>query len=102
MADYAIYQLSNDNPKIRDLSFMDSKEIEEISDEYDFVASIRADSLNDVFRIGNFVSPEDDEFRAVIGPMRSISVGDIINNVYTGETFVVARYGFDKINFKLV
>ena len=100
MNQYAIYQLSDENPKIRDLYFMDSKEIESISDEYDFVAAIKAENLDQVFRIGNFVCPEDDEFRAVIGQMRSVSVGDIVECIETGETHVVAKYGFEKITMK--
>lgn len=103
MNQYAVYQLSDENPKIRDLYFMNSLEVEAISDEYEFVARIDGRSLDEVFRIGNFVVDEDETLRQVRAEgMRSISVGDIINNVYTGETFVVARYGFDKINFKLV
>jgi len=100
MNQYAIYQLSDENPKIRDLYFMDAKEIEAISDEFDFVAVIKAENLEQVFRIGNFVYPEDDEFRAVIGKMRSISVGDIVECIETGETHVVANYGFKKITMK--
>jgi len=97
---FAVYQLSDENPKIRDMYFMTSEEIAEISDEYDLVARIDGRSLDEVFRIGNFVCPEDDTLRQVFGSMRSISVGDIIHNLDTDETFVVAKYGFDEINMK--
>ena len=100
MNQYAIFQLSDENPKIRDMYFMNAKEVEAISDEYDFVAAIKAKSLDDVFRIGNFVYEDDAQFRAVIGQMRSISVGDIIQCIETNETVVVARFGFEKIDMK--
>lgn len=100
MNQYAIYQLSDENPKIRDLYFLSPSEIEAISDEYDFVAAIKADSLGEVFRIGNFVREEDDQYRAVIQPMRSLSVGDIVQCIETGETFVCAKFGWETINMK--
>lgn len=109
MNQYAVYQLPEDNPYIRDIYFMSSRkdinfifseEIAEISNEYEFVARIDARSLDEVFRIGNFVCPEDDTLRQVFGSMRSISVGDIIHNLDTDETFVVAKYGFDPITMK--
>lgn len=100
MNQYAIYQLSDENPKIRDMYFMNAKEVEAISDEYDFVAAIKANTLDQVFRIGNFICEDDAQFRAVIGQMRSISVGDIIHCLETGKTVVVARFGFEEINMK--
>jgi hypothetical protein len=100
MNQYAVYQLPEDSPYIRDMYFMKSDEIEKISDGYELVARIDARSLDQVFRIGNFVCPEDDTLRQVFGSMRSISVGDIIHNLDTDETFVVAKYGFDPITMK--
>jgi len=100
MKEFAVYQLPDTNPKIRDMYFMKANEIEAISDEYEFVAAVKAKTLNDVFRIGNFVYEEDRNSIAIIGQMRSISVGDIIHSVYTDETWVVAPYGFDPINMK--
>ena len=100
MNQYAVYQLPEESKFIRDLYFMKSDEIEKISDEYEFVARIDARSLDEVFRIGNFVCPEDDTLRTVIGSMHSISVGDIIHNLDTDETYVVARYGFEPITMK--
>lgn len=100
MYQYAIYQMPEDHKNIRDLSFMSAKEIEAISDEYEFVAAVKAKTLDHVFRIGNFVVKEDRELIAIIGDMRSVSVGDIIECIETGETVVVANYGFDKIQMK--
>jgi hypothetical protein len=98
MNQYAIFQIPFENDNIRNMYFMSAEEIQEISDQYEFVAAIKADNLDDVFRIGNFVYEDDAQYRAVIGQMRSISVGDIIQNVVTNETFVVANYGFEKID----
>ena len=98
MNQYAIYQMSFENPKIRDVYFMSAEEIQEISDQYEFVAAIKANNLDDVFRIGNFVYEDDAQYRAVVGQMRSISVGDIIQNIETNETVVVAMMGFEKID----
>ena len=98
MQRYAVYQLPFENPKIRDLSFMDPFEIEAISDEFEVVATVDARSLEEVFRIGNFVSEADSTLIEVVGEMHSISVGDIIHNLETDETHVVARFGFEKIN----
>jgi hypothetical protein len=100
MKEFAVYQLPESNPKIRDMYFMKSHEIEAMSDEYEFVAAVKANTLDEVFRIGNFVVEEDRNSIAIMGEMHSISVGDIIQNVYTGETWVVAPYGFDPIDMK--
>lgn len=100
MTRYAVYQLPFENPKIRDLSFMKPNEIEAISDEFEVVATVDARSLDEVFRIGNFVSEDDSTLIEVVGEMHSISVGDIIHNLETDETHVVDRIGFMKINMK--
>lgn len=100
MNQYAVYQLPEGSKFIRDLYFMSAKEIAEISDEYEFVARIDARSLDEVFRIGNFVCLEDETLRQVFGSMHSISVGDIIHNLDTDTAHVVAKYGFEEINMK--
>ena len=100
MNQYAVYQLPEGSKFIRDLYFMNAKEIAEISDEYEFVARIDARSLDEVFRIGNFVCLEDETLRQVFGSMHSISVGDIIHNLDTDTAHVVAKYGFEEINMK--
>lgn len=95
---YAIYQLPFENEHSRDLSFMEASEVEAISDQYEFVAIIEATSLDHVFLISN--SGEYETLIERVQPMHSISVGDIIHNLETDETWVVANYGFDLINMK--
>jgi len=100
MSAYAVYQLPEDNAMIRELSFLKPSEVEAISDEFELVARIDARSLDEVFRIGNFVSEEDESLREVVGTMRSISVGDIIHDLDTDCVHVVERYGFARIMMK--
>jgi hypothetical protein len=50
---FAVYQLSDENPKIRDMYFMSTEEIEAISDEYDLVGMIDANDLEQAFTVGN-------------------------------------------------
>lgn len=96
MNQYAIYQLPFENEKLRDLFFMNSTEVEDISDEFELVGTVKAGSFEQVFSIGNMDRDRVD----TVGPMRSVSVGDILVNIATGETVVVAKFGFDKINMK--
>ncbi len=100
MNKYIIFQLSDENPKIRDLSFMTPQEVEAISDEFELVARIDGRSYDEAFRIGNFVVPADDTLREVVGSMRSVSVGDIIYNIDADEYVVVCNYGFTTIEMK--
>ena len=101
MKKFAIYQLPSEHDKMRDLYFMNPLEIEAISNEFEFVAQIDARSLDECFRIGNFVCAADEPLRQVVAEgMRSISPGDIIHNLDTDETHVVDRIGFVKINMK--
>lgn len=94
MSKYAIYQLPDSNPKIRDLYFMEKNEIEKISDEYELVGIIEANDFEQAFTIGNIWAEDKIE---VVGDMRSVSVGDILENLTTGVTMVVERYGFSEI-----
>ena len=99
---YAVYQLPFENENSRDLSFMEASEIEAISDQYELVAIIDGKSLDDVFHISNACGEVEGLETLIerIQPMSSISVGDIIHNLETDETWVVANYGFDLINMK--
>ena len=96
MQKFAIYQLSDENPKIRDMYFMSADEVEAISDEYDLVGLVSAHSFDQVFGIGNMQRSRIE----VVGEMRSVSVGDILVNLTTGETVVVASIGFKQITMK--
>ena len=60
---------------------------------YEEVAAIEADSLNEVFQIGN-IGPESKIER--FGRMHSISVGDVIRNDKY-ECYVVAPCGFERL-----
>lgn len=103
MIKYAIYQLPEDNAKIRDMFFMSNEEITEISDQYELVGTIEAENLNQVFRIGNFECNADELARVnSFDTMHSISVGDIIHNLESNETWIVGRYGFDRFEMKEV
>ena len=94
---FAVYQLSDENPKIRDMYFMSTEEIEAISDEYDLVGMIDANDLEQVFTVGNIWA--EDRINKV-GNMRSVSVGDILEDLVTGKTYVVANIGFNEISMK--
>ena len=100
MKQYLVFQLPFEHSLKRDMSFLETFQIEELSDEYVCVAQVTANSLDEVFRIGNFVSSADQDFIEVTGEMHSISVGDIIADVQSGEEFVVAPFGFNKIVMK--
>ena len=101
MNTYLVYQLPSENDKMRDLYFMDHKQIEAISDEFEVVAEIVADSLDEVFRLGNFMG-DDAEIDAKVKTqgMRSVSVGDILVSTYTGLEYVVTADGFELIEMK--
>ena len=59
---------------------------------YEEVCEIEADSLDEVFEIGN-IGPDEKIRRFDFQPMRSISVGDVIMNEMN-ELFVVQPLGF--------
>lgn len=99
MMNFAVYQLPETSAFIRDMYFLKADEIAAISDEYELVATGQADSLNEVFSMGNGQAPgHRGGCMKSVQPMRSVSVGDIIHNLTTDETFIVARFGFEKIN----
>ena len=62
-------------------------------EKFHHVANIATDDLDMAYEIGN-IGPEGDINR--IRDMHSISIGDILVKD-NGETFVVARAGFDQI-----
>jgi hypothetical protein len=102
MQRYAIYQLPFENENSRDLSFMSAKEVEEISDQFEFVGIIDGRSLEDVFHTSNCcdMDPALESLIERIEPMHSLSVGDIVHNLATDETFMVDVVGFKRINMK--
>lgn len=101
MMNFAVYQLPETSAFIRDMYFLKADEIAAISDEYELVATGQADSLNEVFSMGNGqASGHRGGCMRSVQPRRSVSVGDIIHNLETDETHVVARFGFEKITMK--
>ena len=63
-------------------------------DHYETVCYIKADDLDHVFEIGN-LGPEDSIGR--IGPMHSISVGDVIVDTGDDEVWYVDSCGFGEL-----
>ncbi len=64
-------------------------------EHYRKVAIIEAKDLDQVFEIGN-VGPE--EKITYLDKMHSVSVGDVIENLESGEKFVVKTLGFGEIS----
>ena len=65
---------------------------------YQEVCEIEADSLDEVFEIGN-IGPFDKIRRFDFAPMASISVGDVITTE-TNECFVVKGVGFERLGYR--
>jgi hypothetical protein len=100
MKSYLVYQLPFENEKSRDVSFMNEKEIEAISDEFELVARVDARTLDECFRIANFVCEDDATLIEVVGKMHSLSVGDIVVDLETDQAYVCASFGWEKIDMK--
>lgn len=100
MKTYLVYQLPFEHSLKRDVPILETFQIKELSDEYVVVAEIKASSLDEVFRINNFVSEKDMHNLTFLDEMHSISVGDIIVDVEEDKEYVVANYGFDRIEMK--
>ena len=62
---------------------------------YQEVCEIEADSLDEVFEIGN-IGPDEKIRRFDFTPMYSISVGDVIRDD-KGKCFVVKGVGFERL-----
>jgi hypothetical protein len=101
MTQYLIFQLDYENPKSRDLTFMSSQEIADISDEYDLVGVIHAESLDDVFYKTNIGGRELEKNIYRVGEMASVSVGDIVVSLANDQAYVCAAYGWDEIEMKV-
>ena len=63
-------------------------------DHYETAAYIKADDLDEVFQIGN-IGPEDSIER--MGPMHSISVGDVIVDTGYNVAWYVDSFGFGQL-----
>ena len=63
-------------------------------DHYEIAAYIKAADLDEVFQIGN-IGPEDNIER--MGPMHSISVGDVIVDTFYNVAWYVDSFGFGRL-----
>jgi hypothetical protein len=93
---YAVYQVPFENDLIRDIRFMDPLEVEAVSDQFELVGTVEASGPEEVFYFGNM---QRSKF-TVLGEMVSVSVGDIIEEIESGKTWVVDNIGFVLINMK--
>ena len=93
---YAVYQVPFENDLIRDIRFMDPLEVEAVSDQFELVGTVEASGPEEVFHFGNM---QRSKF-TVVGEMVSVSVGDIIEEIESGKTWVVDNIGFVLINMK--
>ena len=71
----------------------------DMSEFYNLVGTVEAEDLNKVFVIGNMVPQK---INLTAGTMRSISVGDIIEDLSTGTAYMVDRHGFAEVDFQEV
>lgn len=66
---------------------------------YSHVANIIAEDLDEAFDIGNSLRKEASQLWIDrLGPMRSVSVGDVLIDK-AGAAFVVTAFGFDSVQF---
>ena len=63
-------------------------------EHYETAAYIKAADLDEVFQIGN-IGPEDNIER--MGPMHSISVGDVIVDTFYNVAWYVDSFGFGQL-----
>tara|TARA_Y100000004_G_C8804708_1_gene365006 strand:- start:168 stop:521 length:354 start_codon:yes stop_codon:yes gene_type:complete len=64
---------------------------------YQHTGSIYANNLDEVFHIGN---TDRSKVKTTDIPFVSVSVGDLILDVETLETYIVASFGFTRVNVK--
>lgn len=68
--------------------------------EYEPVATVRSDDRNVAFHLTNHLESNwqvNNGVSSYPGEHRSTSVGDIMEDMKTGELFLVANYGFQKL-----
>lgn len=100
---FAVYQLPFENHHSRDISFMSQKEVEAITDHFEMVAVIEAHTRDHAFYISNSSSEEpglESLINRITPKMHSMSVGDIVHDLETGECFLVRPVGWAKITMK--
>jgi hypothetical protein len=91
-----VYQIKDNKAIYPDVSFtygMSGFQPQDHFDKYVHVADLNVDTLDEAFETGN-IGPEDLITRH--NQMSSVSVGDILVDD-EADTYVVASFGFDKI-----
>ena len=81
-----------DKPNLDAITF-GQLDVDYYLENYEIVADIEADNLEEVFAIGNNMGDEAKITR--YAKMHSVSVGDVIRD--DENVFVVAMFGFEKI-----
>lgn len=82
------------HPEVKSYLEATSSNFNEVNfDHYQHVANIEATDLENLFHVGN-VGPEEQIER--LGPMHSLSVGDIVIDP-SGKKFGVAHIGFEEV-----
>lgn len=93
---YTINQIRKDRktePEAMDARFFGKVDTLFFLTAYEEVATIEADDLDEVFQIGN-IGPEERIER--LNRMHSVSVGDVISDVYM-QCWVVKDFGFERL-----
>lgn len=82
----------------RDVLFLGGSEkyTPDMSECYEFVGTVEAEDLDEVFHIGNIAL---DQINMVAKSMRSVSIGDIIVDWSTDIAYMVDGEGFNKVEF---
>ena len=82
----------------RDVNFFGSESWEpKMASRYNLVARCEADNLSEVFHIGNGYGDQSKIDR--VERMRSVSVGDLVEDVETGELFMCDPEGWTPVNY---
>ena len=104
MAKFAIYHFDSKRFQCFFGKWKDADTFEDIAtptlDQYRFVGVVDANDPEDVFRITNHIDSDwttNPEVDIAMGRCRSTSVGDIIVNLNTVESFLCASIGWEKI-----
>lgn len=96
---YKVLQNTKGNPTDKanlDARVLGKLDVDYYLENYEIVADIEADNLEEVFAIGNNMGDEAKITR--YAKMHSVSVGDVIRD--DENVFLVAMFGFEKIYFK--
>ena len=71
-------------------------------EDYDFIARVEAEELEDVFALTNHIEwnwMDNSGVFPIVKEARSTSVGDVVKDLRTGEYFLCERIGWKKFRF---